>query len=198
VHATSTPTTVLICESGAHSPPQPAHEGFARLLGKEVIRSTLFLLMASHLYSDLGPPRVQAQRARTEVRDQKRTTQHRHVLHEHDQMHLGHHGVMHRPEFVHHQGDRNQEKRNQAGPDLGAIPQQNAQASRQRENAREWNQDRGELDHALTPAHCRCSDDSELAETELAEIIPQAVHSQPRTSDFPHGRVSRQSGPTPV
>jgi primosomal protein N' (replication factor Y) (superfamily II helicase) len=69
--------------------------------------------------------RIQADRTRAQVGDHQRGAQHRDVLHEHDLMDLRHHGIVHRPEPVHHEGDRQQEQNQQPTSEPRAIAEAN-------------------------------------------------------------------------
>ena len=58
-------------------------------------------------------PCVKTHRPGTELRDNECATENRGVLHEHDHLHLHHHGIMHRPELVHYEGHGDEKQRNQ-------------------------------------------------------------------------------------
>jgi len=93
-----------------------------------------------------GQPRVQTQGAGAEIGDEQCAPQHRHVLEEHDLLHLGHHGVLHRPEVVHHDRDGHQKDRQRPRTQLGLVAQQHAQSPHQGQQA-------GDRDQHLSHRH---------------------------------------------
>src|SRR5579859_4843438 len=91
---------------------------------------------------------VEAPWARAELRDQQRSAEHGHVLHEHDHLHLLHHWIGDTPERVHQRRNGNQEQGDERGPNLCAIADEDREAAEKREDAREWHCDRSQ-GHAL-------------------------------------------------
>jgi hypothetical protein len=92
----------------------------------------------------LVAPRIQAPRTRAQLRDQQRSTQHGHILHEHDLLHLRHHGIRHSPESMQRQSDRHQKEHDQPSAKLSAIAQQDAQAAGGGQDPREWDGNRSQ------------------------------------------------------
>jgi len=65
--------------------------------------------------------RVEAERAGAELGDQECAAQHGQVLHEHDHLHLVHHGVRDGPELVHRGCDSDEEEGDEPGAEPGAV-----------------------------------------------------------------------------
>src|SRR5580704_11076365 len=76
------------------------------------------------------------------LRDEERAAHHREVFHEHDELHLVHHGVGNGPEVVEHRGDGGQEKDDEPRADSGAVAEKDRKASSSRDHAGKWNRDR--------------------------------------------------------
>src|SRR6266851_7596066 len=76
-----------------------------------------------------GAAGIPAERSCSELRNQQGAAEQAKIFHEHSHMDLRHQRIVHRPEVVHHYGNRNQEEYKEPGAQFCAIAQQDAQAA---------------------------------------------------------------------
>ncbi len=70
-------------------------------------------------------PGVKAEGSRSELRNEQGACEHGDIFHEQNHLYLRHHGILYRPELVHHEGNWNQEEHNEPSSKLCAVAQQN-------------------------------------------------------------------------
>ena len=84
--------------------------------------------------SALGTPKsanrhtagIEAQRARSDLREEQCRAQHGNILQEHRHLKLLHHGIFHGPEIVHHESHRNGKEHQQPCADFSMKAEKNA------------------------------------------------------------------------
>src|SRR6185295_7580959 len=90
------------------------------------------------------PARVETVRARAQVCHEERAAEQAQVLHEHGELDLRHHRILHRPERMQAERDRDEEGDEHRRANPGAPAEQYAQTAEKRQHPRGGNEEFGE------------------------------------------------------